>query len=112
MNISVLQIIVVIFALFAWSRAILRLRDREIPLGEFLFWTVIWAAVITTSLLPQTADIVSKFLGVSRPIDLAVYVSILLLFYLVFRIYVNQDKQSQAMTKLVREIAVKLPKHK
>ena len=112
MNITPLQIIVVIFALFAWSRAILRLRDREISIGEFSFWTVIWAAVITTSLLPQTADIASKFFGISRPIDLAVYISILLLFYLVFRIYVNQDKQSQEMTKLVREIAVKLPKQK
>jgi hypothetical protein len=112
MNITPLQIIVVIFALFAWSRAILRLRDREISIGEFSFWTVIWAAVITTVLLPQTADIVSKFFGISRPIDLAVYISILLLFYLVFRIYVNQDKQSRALTKLVREIAVKLPKHK
>jgi len=112
MNISVLQIIVVVFALFAWSRAMLRLRDRHISFSEFLFWTIIWAAVIVTSLLPQTADAVSKFLGISRPIDLAVYVSILLLFYLVFRIYVNQDKQAQEMTTLVREIAVKLPKQK
>ncbi len=112
MDISVLQIVVVVFALFAWSRAILRLRDREISVGEFIFWTVIWAAVITTSLLPQTADIVSEFFGISRPIDLAVYISILLLFYLVFRIYVNQDKQNKAITKLVREIAVKLPKKK
>jgi hypothetical protein len=112
MNISALQIVVVVFALFAWSRAMLRLRDREIAFSEFTFWTVIWAAVITTVLLPQTATVVSKFFGISRPIDLAVYVSILLLFYLVFRIYVNQDKQSQAITKLVREIAVKLPKQK
>jgi hypothetical protein len=112
MDISVLQIVVVVFALFAWSRAMLRLKDREISLGEFLFWSVIWVAVIVTSLLPQTANMVSKFFGISRPIDLAVYVSILLLFYLVFRIYVNLEKQNQAMTKLVREIAVKLPKHK
>lgn len=112
MNISVLQVVVVIFALFAWSRAMLRLRDREISLGEFVFWTVIWAAVITTSLLPQTADIVSGLFGISRPIDLAVYVSILLLFYLVFRIYVSQEKQSREVTRLVREIAVRLPKRK
>lgn len=109
MALSVLQIIVVIFAVFAWSRAILRLRDRKISLGEFLFWTLIWAAVIVTSLLPQTADIAAGFFGVSRPIDLAVYVSIILLFYLIFRLYVKQEQQQQELTKLVREIAIKHP---
>ena len=112
MNISILQIIVVLFALFAWSRAMLRLRDRKISMAEFIFWTVIWVAVIVTSVLPKTADIVSNLFGVQRPIDLAIYVSIILLFYLIFRVYVNQEQQTQEMTKLVREIALKLPKKK
>jgi len=112
MNISVLQIIVVVFALFAWSRAILRLKDRKIVISEFIFWTVIWAAVVVTSLLPATANAVSTFFGISRPIDLAIYVSILLLLYLTFRMYVKHEQLEQEMTKLVREIAVKLPKHK
>jgi hypothetical protein len=112
MQISILQIVVVVFALFAWSRALLRLKDRKISLGEFGFWTLIWAAVITTSLLPQTADAVADFFGVSRPIDLAVYVGLLLVFYLVFRLYVKQEQQQQELTKLVREIAIRNPKKK
>jgi len=112
MNISVLQIIVVVFALFAWSRAMLRLRDRKISIGEFIFWSVIWAAVIGSSVLPRTADIVSNLFGISRPIDLAVYVGILLLFYLIFRVYVKQEQLTQEMTRLVREIAVRNPKKK
>ncbi len=112
MEISVLQVVVVVFALFAWSRAMLRLKDRKISVGEFIFWSIIWIAVIVTSLLPQTANAASRFFGISRPIDLAVYISILLLFYLVFRIYVKQDQLEQEITKLVREIAVRLPKKK
>ncbi len=107
-----LQIIVVLFALFAWSRAILRLRDHKISVGEFVFWTVIWATVITTAWLPQTANVISHGFGVSRPIDLAVYVSILLMFYLIFRVYVQQEQLQQETTKLVREIAMRFPKHK
>ena len=95
MALSMLQIIVILFIVFAWSRAILRLRDRKILVSEFIFWTVIWAAVITTALLPKTADIVSDFFGVSRPIDLAIYLSILLLLYLVFRLYVKHEQQQQ-----------------
>jgi hypothetical protein len=112
MQISILQIAVVVFALFAWSRALLRLKDRKISLGEFGFWTLIWAAVITTSLLPQTAEIAATFFGISRPIDLAVYVGLLLVFYLVFRLYVKQEQQQQELTKLVREIAIRNPKKK
>jgi hypothetical protein len=112
MNLSVLQIIVVVFALFAWSRAVLRLRDRKVSRGEFVFWTVIWAIVVTTTLLPQTADMISSFFGISRPIDLAVYVAIILLLYLVFRLYVKQEQLGQELTKLVREIAVRGPKNK
>lgn len=112
MNISALQVVVLIFALFAWSRAMLRFKDRKISLGEFFFWTIIWLLVITTSLLPRTAEIMADFFGISRPIDLAVYVSILLLLYLIFRLYVKNEQLQQEMTKLVREIAVRNPKHK
>jgi hypothetical protein len=112
MDISALQVIVVVFALFAWSRAMLRLRDRKISLGEFFFWTAIWLMVIVTSLLPKTADVLADFFGISRPIDLAVYVSILLLLYLMFRLYVKNEQLQQELTKLVREIAVRNPKHK
>ncbi len=112
MNISALHIIVFVFILFAWSRAILRLRDHKISLGEFLFWTAIWGAVIATTLLPQTADTISNFFGISRPIDLAIYVSVILLLYLIFRLYVKHEQLEQELTKLVREIALRNPKHK
>lgn len=112
MALSILQIIVILFILFAWSRAILRLRDRKILVSEFIFWTVIWAAVTTMTLLPRTAGIVSDFFGVSRPVDLATYLSILLLLYLVFRLYVKHEQQQQELTKIVREMAVGRPKHK
>ncbi len=112
MQFSALQIIVILFVLFAWSRAFLRFRDHKISLTEFIFWSVIWAGVITALLLPKTADIISYSLGVNRPVDLAVFVSILLIFYLVFRLYVKHEQQEQEITKLVREIAIRTPKHK
>ena len=108
----IFQIIVVLFVLFAWSRAVLRLRDHKISRGEFAFWTFIWAAVVASMLLPQTAERIAHFFGISRPIDLAVYVSILLLFYLIFRMYVQQEQVAQDMTKLVRKIAMRNPKKK
>lgn len=112
MGVSVLQVVVVLFALFAWSRALLRLRDKKISIGEFVFWSVLWAGVIITSLSPQTADAFSAFFGIERPIDLAVYLSIILIFYLVFRLYVRSEQQQQEITGLVRALALQQPKKK
>ena len=112
MDISALQIVAIIFVLFAWSRALLRLKDRKISFTEFIFWTVIWAGMVFALLLPKTAEFISYSLGVNRPVDLGVFVSILLLFYLIFRLYVKHEQQQQEMTKLVREIAIRHPKHR
>jgi hypothetical protein len=112
MELSALQIVGIIFALFAWSRALLRLRDRKISLVEFLFWSVIWAGVLVALVLPRTAEIISYSVGVERPIDLAVFASILLMFYLMFRLYVKHEQHEQEFTKLVRTITLERPRRK
>ena len=108
--ITIIQILMILFALFAWSRAALRLRDKEIPIGEFIFWSIIWVAVIVFSILPGILGWISTLLGIGRATDMAIYVSIIVLFYLVFRLYVKFDSQSQDITRVVREISLKKKK--
>jgi hypothetical protein len=108
--ITIIQVLMILFALFAWSRAALRLRDKDIPIGEFIFWSVIWVGVITFAILPGFLGNISTILGIGRATDLAIYISIVVLFYMVFRIYVKVDGQSQEITKLVREISFKRKK--
>lgn len=112
MVLSVFQTIIIVFVLFAWSRAVLRFKDKKISGRELVFWTAVWGGVAVLVLLPGTATIVSQFFGIRRPIDLAVYASILALFYLVFKLYVSLKMQNQELTKLSREIALKHPKKK
>ncbi len=107
MNITIIQVLIVLFVLFAWSRAFLRLRGKDISIGEFSFWSLIWVAVLMVALFPNLLSAVSKIAGIDRGMDLAVYVSILLLFYLIFRMYVGLDTQKNEITKLVREIAIR-----
>ncbi|MGV8150723.1 MAG: DUF2304 family protein [Candidatus Woesearchaeota archaeon] len=110
--ITILQILLILFAIFAWSRAALRLKKKDISLGGFIFWSLIWLTVIIFSSLPGILEWLSKILGIGRATDLAIYVSIVLLFYLLFRLYVRLDTQNQEITKLVREIAIKKEKKK
>ena len=104
---DILLIVVTFFVLFAWSRALLRFRDRAIKILEFIFWTIIWASVITLTAFRTKLSFVADIAGLRRPVDVLIYFSIVLLFYLIFRLYVKIEGMEQNMTKLVREIAIK-----
>jgi len=104
---DILLIIVTVFVLFAWSRALLRFRDRAIALREFTLWTVIWVSVIALTALRTRLSFVADIAGLRRPVDVIIYFSIVLLFYLIFRLYVKIESMEQDMTKVAREIAIK-----
>ncbi|MEK6938487.1 MAG: DUF2304 family protein [Nanoarchaeota archaeon] len=109
---EIIQILVIIFALFAFSRSILRVKDKEITLPEFAFWSAIWLGVMIIALLPEVMELLSRPLGIGRGVDIIIYISIILLFYLVFRIYVKAEINRQEITKLVREVAKSRPIHR
>ena len=107
-----IQVILVIFVLFALSRAYLRYKESKINRKELAFWFVVWIAAIIAIVSPRTIRFFSDYLGIGRPADLIVYVAVILLFYLVFRIYVALDDIEHTITKLVREIAIGREKKK
>ena len=101
-----IQLIIIVFVLFTLSRTLLRFKDKKINFGELLFWTLLWTSVVIFSLVPDLLSYLTVFIGISRPLDFAAYTSILLLFYLIFRIYIKQETLNQDLTKLTREIAL------
>lgn len=104
---GLIQILVAIIVLFAISRAVLRLKDRKISLAAFIFWSVIWTAVLIIAFIPGSAVLITDTLGVNSGIDFVVYLSIIILFYLIFRAYVQLGTFSQQITKLTRELAIR-----
>ena len=112
MTISIIQIILIIFILFAISRVILRFKEKRIGWRVFLFWSTIWVLGIIVISLPSTAEYIAQLLGIGRAVDLILYVSVALLFYLIFRIYVKINQIDEAITKVVRDIAIEKTKHK
>jgi len=110
--IDALQIVVTIFALFALSRAILRFKDSKITRGELFFWSIIWAAVIALVFMKQHLGFLSTFFDIERPVDVIVYASIILIFYLIFRMLVKIERIEQEITAIVRKQALEKGKKK
>ncbi len=105
-----LQIVVVLFALFAFSRALLRVRDGKISIKEFLLWTAAWAGIVIIVFQPWVTDIVSQRFGISRGIDFVVYMTIVVILYLIFRIFVHLESMEQELTRLASAIALQKPR--
>ena len=103
---ELLQILAILFALFALSRAILRVKDGNLSIHEFLFWNVIWIAVLIFAFVPGISTLLANLFGIGRGVDFLLYISVVVLFYLIFRLYVKTEKTEQEITRLVSHIAL------
>lgn len=77
---------------------------------EFGFWSLLFLLASIGVLAPGLTTMAANFLGIGRGSDLAVYASIVVLFYLVFRIYILIEDIRQEITELIRRIALEKTK--
>lgn len=101
-----IQLIIILFILFVFSRLVKKIKTGEITRKEFIGWVIFWLIVMAATISPPTTDIVANFFGVERGSNLAVYISIIVIFYLIFRIMVKLAEIDKNITKIVREDAV------
>ena len=104
---TLIQIILVVFFIFALSRVIHRFRVHDINLAVALAWSAVWIAAGVAVVLPQTTFYLARLTGVGRGADVIVYVSIAVLVFIVFHLVIQLQKLDQAVTKLTRELALK-----
>jgi len=104
---TVIQILLAVFAAFGFLAAVSRFRRGGIGLKQLTLWTLLWGAVIVVVLRPETASDIARRLGVGRGADVVVYLSIAALFYLQFRLFARVEDQERQITKLARELALK-----
>ena len=104
---QLIQILAIIFAIFAVSRVILRYREHKASWKELVFWNVIWIAAVIIAIYPNITFYFATLLGIQRGIDLIIYISIIALFYLIFHLYVKIESVEQDLTKVVREVSIK-----
>lgn len=99
---------VLLFIIFALSRVLLRFNNKEISFKEMFFWLLIWSTVLTVVIFPEITTDLAFFIGIGRGVDSAFFISILLLFYLIFRLYVKIDNVDKDITELSIKISKNL----
>ncbi len=102
-----IQIVLFTFVLFAASRAVLQFRGGTFRFGALTFWLLIWAVALVAIFYPEETTRLAKVLGIGRGVDVVVYASIAILFYLVFRLHVYIENVRTEISRLIREVAFK-----
>lgn len=102
-----IQLLLLVFLFFAISRVYLQVKQGNFRTGEILFWIGLFAVAIFGVIDPGFTTYLANQLGIGRGADVVVYLSIVLLFYLVFRTNVLLEDLRHEITKVVREVALK-----
>ena len=87
---------------FSIWRVIVKFRRGELKATEFLTWLVFWLAVGVAFVTPESLTRIANLLGIGRGADLVLYVAVVVVFYLMFRIFVRLEKMERDITKVVR----------
>lgn len=102
-----LQILITLFIIGILFKLMKQRQASRMSIWAFVVWSVLWLVVLVVFWQPDTTTYIANFLGIGRGADLAVYVSIVAIFYILFRIYVRLSKIESEITKIVRKDAIK-----
>ncbi len=100
------QILIVLFSLVAIASIFVRRQKDGLGIRATLFWILFWLAVDTVVLFPNSTTVLANTLGIGRGSDLIIYLSILLIFLILFRLNVKIENINRQVTKVTRSNAL------
>ncbi len=101
------QIILLLISIIGIALGFHRYRNDSFSTVVFTLWMIVWFAVITIALFPQLTTVVAQLFGLGRGLDSIYIISIIFLFYIVFKLYNKMEKQKKRINDLVSELALK-----
>jgi small membrane protein len=100
------QSLLLAFVLAALAKVLHSYKQRRMAPLDFLFWGLVWIGTASMIIFPDATSFLAHFLGIGRGADLIMYLSLLISFYLIFRLHLALARLEQAITALVRAIAL------
>jgi hypothetical protein len=101
-----IQIILFIIALAGLYAVVRRYQKEELTSVGLGIWSVLWIVVAIVAVLPNSTAAVAKFVGVGRGADVVVYGSLVVIFFILFRLTINLEKIRRDTTEVVRAMAL------
>lgn len=106
------QIIIGAIVLFIVYRTIRTYQQGNLTRIFALIWLTFWGVVLFFLFQQGLLSKIANFLGVWRGVDLALYLSVITIFYLLFRFSASLEEVNQKITQIVRREALDNPTRK
>jgi len=101
-----IQFLIIILAAFLIGKTLVNFQKQKLDLKKTIFWIIIWAGLLIIAVLPEIMGVPAEILGITRSVDVFVYVGIIILFYLMFVFFSKIETQRERITKLTRILAI------
>lgn len=100
------QIIVTVISAFFIIRAFKNLRHNNVKFFAWLLWTLLWIGMILFVWQPWLTDRIAGYLHVGRGADAVLYLSLVAVFAILFKLFVKIESLDHELTTIVRELAI------
>lgn len=106
MSLFLFQFLIVLFAV-ATIIEIVKLRQKgNLGTRGTFFWIFFWIGVSIVVMWPEGVQRLARSFGIGRGSDFVLYISVVTLFFLVFKLHIKIENMNRDVTKVVREKAL------
>ena len=106
------QIILTAIVIFIIYKTLLIYRKGNLTRFFTLIWLGFWGIILFFLFQQNLLSKIANYLGVWRGVDLALYLSVIVIFYLIFKIFAVLEEINQKITHIVRKDALQNRKKK
>lgn len=110
---SIIQFLGLSLSFAAILKVVADQRKKKESQVMFVFWLTIWVGVAVFTIYPGIVDILlAKVLGPKQSIGTVLGFGMVVLLFLIYRLYVKMERVERALKKYVTDLALKELKNK
>ena len=107
LSFDIYQWLALIFCLTMLAKSWSHFLRKEKSLRELIAWHIVFVGMGLIAISPSTVEKVAQITGFKSGINAIIFLSLAVLFYLVFRLVNVIENMEKKFTKLVRKLALK-----
>lgn len=81
--------------------------NKKLSRSFTAIWIFFWFIILFFIFQPNFLSGIANRIGVGRGVDLAIYISVIALFYTIYRVLVKIDELDKKITQVIRNDAIK-----
>ena len=104
---NLFQFVFLIFISISLYKVVIKIKSGQLSIKESFVWIFAWVLGAIIIFDPGLSIKVSTIFGIGRGADLIIYSSIILLYYISYKVYLKIDELQKKLKELSTKIALK-----